>query len=53
MGLDFIYTKNAARRRLNYIYKKNLVKKIMEKQWLIENVFRAARADFVKNVFVR
>ena len=53
MGLDFIYTKNAARRRLNYIYTKNLVKKIMEKQWLIENFFRAARADFVKNVFVR
>ena len=50
---DFIYTKNAARRRLNYIYTKNLVKKIMEKQWLIENVFGAARADFVKNVFVR
>ena len=51
--LDFIYTKNAARRRLNYIYTKNLVRKMMEKQWLFGKFFRAARADFVKNVFVR
>ena len=50
---DFIYTKNAARRRLNYIYTKNLVRKMMEKQWLFEKIFRAARAEFVKNVFVR
>ena len=51
--LDFIYTKNAARRRLNYIYTKNWVGKMMEKQWFIEKIFRAARAHFLKNFFVR
>ena len=52
--LDFIYTKNAARRRLNFIYTKNWVGKIMEKQqWFIQKIFRAARAHFLKNFFVR
>ena len=50
MGLDFIYTKNAARRRLNYIYTKNLVGKIMEKQWFIQNIFRAARGNLLRTI---
>ena len=50
--LDLSYTKNSARLRSDCTYTKNLGRTIVKNQRYSQNIFRAARANFVKN-FIR
>ena len=50
--LDLSYTKNSARLRSDFTYTKNLGRTIVKNQRCRAKLFRAARANFVKN-FIR